>query len=213
MAAHIRDMHGSLPCSKNLISGRSVHTNTLYALPHYSLNITFHTFLPSKLRSSQLSRLLKFLSIKLLAHMHAACPTNHIPHFIARIIFREEYKPRSSARLGGGGFLFFILYVTIQNDMKVRICTVNWNWFCSGLPGLTSWSRGTEKQAGLVRSATHAWFHNAYTQKGKLQYETFSLYGTSETDTGVWSGVLGPTQRRSGKRLKSGAKESGQICK
>ena len=37
----------------------------------------------------------------------------------------------------------------------------------------------------------------------------FSLYGTSETDTWVWSGVLGPTQRKSGKRFRSRAKESG----
>jgi hypothetical protein len=48
--------------------------------------------------------------------------------------------------------------------------------------------------------------HNAYTQKGKQYYKTFSLYGTSEADTRVRSGVLGPTQRRSGKRFKSRAK-------
>ena len=56
--------------------------------------------------------------------MHAACPTNHIPHYITRIIYSEEYKSRSSDRLEGG-LLFFILYVTVQNDMKVRMCTAN----------------------------------------------------------------------------------------
>jgi len=61
MAAHNRDIHGSLQCSKNLISGHSVRTNELYALPHCSLNIKFHTILPTKPRSSQLSLSLKFL--------------------------------------------------------------------------------------------------------------------------------------------------------
>ena len=31
---------------------------------------------------------------------------------------------------------------------------------------------------------------------------------SSETETCVWSGVFGPTQRRSGKRFKWGAEES-----
>jgi len=51
-------------------------------------------------------------------------------------------------------------------------------------------------------------FHKAYTQKGGKKHKIFSLYGTSETDTWIWSGVLEPIQRP-GKRCKSGAKESG----
>jgi len=41
------------------------------------------------------------------------------------------------------------------------------------------------------------------------QFEMFSLYSTSETNTWVCSSVLGPVQTRSGQRFKSGAKESG----
>jgi hypothetical protein len=61
--------------------------------------------------------------------------------------------------LEGGGLLFFILYVT--HNSKRHESTDMYNkqkLVMFGVGGeRANWSRGTERQAGLVRSATHAW--------------------------------------------------------
>ena len=75
----------------------------------------------------------------------------------------------------------------------------------------------SESEMMLFNVAWDRWFLKRVTSRLVLELcwmccvaeLTLGLYGTSETDTEVWSGVLGPIQRRSGRRFKPGAKESG----